>query len=315
MNNFVRDRYLALPDSGNRRTAELARQMRRDAGSDGAYINALLALFHDEDFYYTLEPPPLGRNPVDRFLFDTRRGFCEHYASAFTVMMRTAGIPARIVLGYQGGELNPLGDYMIVRQSDAHAWAEVWLEGRGWVRVDPTAAVAPERIELGVAESMFDGIAMEWGLSTPSKFLHQMQLSWDAMNAQWNDWVLGYGPEKQNAFMNLLGMDDPSWRKMMLMLVTLVIGLILLVSGILALRYRPPPQDRAAILYRRFVAKTGQQLNIGESPAAFAVRASTESKLSADTILNITNCYQEARYGSVDAHALQRLETQVAAIR
>jgi len=315
MNDFVRDRYLELPNSRNQRTAALARQMRRDAGSDGAYINALLALFHDEDFYYTLEPPPLGRNPVDGFLFETRRGFCEHYASAFTVMMRSAGIPARIVLGYQGGELNPLGDYMIVRQSDAHAWAEVWFAGRGWVRVDPTAAVAPERIELGIAESMFDGIGMEWGLSAPSKFLHQVQLSWDAMNAQWNDWVLGYGPEKQNDLMGLLGMDDPSWRKMMLTLITLVVGLILLVSGILALRYRPPPLDRATILYRRFVAKTGHQLNVGESPAAFAIRAGTESLLSADTILNITNSYQEARYGGVDAHALQQLETQVAAIR
>lgn len=315
MNDFVRDRYLALPDSSNRRTAELARQMRRDAGSDGAYINALLALFHDEDFYYTLQPPPLGRNPVDNFLFDTRRGFCEHYASAFTVMMRSAGIPARIVLGYQGGELNPLGNYMIVRQSDAHAWAEVWFAGRGWVRVDPTAAVAPERIELGIAESMFDGIGLEWGLSAPSKFLHQMQLRWDAMNAQWNDWVLGYGPEKQNAFMALLGMDNPSWRKMLLTLITLVIGMILLISGILALRYRPPPPDRATILYRRFVAKTGHQLSIGESPAAFAMRASSGSRLSADTILDITNSYQEARYGGVDALALQRLETQVAAIR
>ncbi len=315
MNDFVRDRYLELPNSRNQRTAELARQMRRDAGSDGAYINALLAFFHNEDFYYTLEPPPLGRNPVDGFLFNTRRGFCEHYASAFTVMMRSAGIPARIVLGYQGGELNPLGDYMIVRQSDAHAWAEVWFADRGWVRVDPTGAVAPERIELGIAESMFDGIGMEWGLSAPSKFLHQVQLSWDAMNAQWNDWVLGYGPEKQNDLMGLLGMDDPSWRKMMLTLITLVVGLILLVSGILALRYRPPPLDRATILYRRFVAKTGHQLNVGESPAAFAIRAGTESLLSADTILDITKLYQEARYGGVDAHALQQLETQVAAIR
>jgi len=110
-------------------------------------------------------------------------------------------------------------------------------------------------------------------------------------------------------------MDDPSWRKMMLTLITLVVGLILLVSGILALRYRPPPLDRATILYRRFVAKTGHQLNVGESPAAFAIRAGTESLLSADTILNITKLYQEARYGGVDAHALQQLQTQVAAIR
>ena len=314
MNAYFRDRYVALPGGGNQRTAELARRMRQEAGSDRAYIEALLSYFNNEEFYYTLEPPPLGRNPVDSFLFETRRGFCEHYASAFTVMMRVAGIPARVVLGYQGGELNPIGDYMIVRQSDAHAWAEVWFDGRGWIRVDPTAAVAPERIELGVAESLFDGIGMEWGLTAPSMLLHQLQLSWDALNAKWNDWVLGYGPDKQNDFLRMLGMDDPSWRKMLLTLVTIVIGLILLVSGILALRYRPPPRDRAAILYQRFVAKTGHEPGVGESPAAFALRVSTESRLSADTVRDITSSYQEARYGNIDPQALQRLETQVAAI-
>ncbi len=315
INNFTRDWYLTLPDRSNPRTIELAKKMRSEAGSDGDYINALLARFHDDEFYYTLEPPPLGNNPVDRFLFDTQRGFCEHYASAFSVMMRAAGIPSRIVLGYQGGELNPIGNYMIVRQSDAHAWVEVWFDGRGWVRVDPTAAVAPERIELGVAESLFDGVGLEWGLSAPSMLLHRIQLSWDALNARWNDLVLGYGPDKQNDFMRMLGMDDPSWRKMMLTLVTIVIALILLVSGILALRYRPPPRDRAAILYQRFIAKSGHQLDIGESPAAFAGRVSANSRLSADTIHDITSSYQEARYGNFDPAALQRLEQQVAAIR
>ncbi len=315
LNRFARGDYVALPEGSNPRTVELAQRMRLDAGSDGAYINALLAKFHNEEFYYTLEPPPLGSSPVDRFLFETQRGFCEHYASAFAVMMRAANIPARIVLGYQGGELNPVGDYMIVRQSDAHAWVEVWFEGRGWVRVDPTAAVAPERIELGVAESMFDGIGMEWGLAAPFLLLHQLQLGWDALNAGWNDWVLGYGPNKQNDFMRMLGMDDPSWRKMMLTLVTLVIGLILLVSAGLAIRYRPPSRDRAAILYRRFVGKTGFDIEIGEAPDTFAVRVGNASKLGADTINDITDTYLEARYGGTDAAALQRLEEQVGAMR
>ena len=114
--------------------------------------------------------------------------------------------------------------------------------------------------------------------------------------------------------MRALGIEDPSWRKMMLTLITIVIALVLLISGILALRYRPPPRDRAAVLYQRFIAKTGQQLDIGESPAAFALRVSTESKLSADTIHDITSSYQEARYGNIDPAALQRLEAQVAAI-
>jgi len=315
LNRFANAAYVALPEGSNPRTVELAQQMRSAAGSDGAYIDALLAKFHNEEFYYTLQPPPLGSNPVDRFLFESQRGFCEHYASAFGVMMRAVDIPARIVLGYQGGELNPVGDYMIVRQSDAHAWVEVWFEGRGWVRVDPTAAVAPERIELGIASSLFDGIGMEWGLAAPSLLLHQLQLSWDALNAGWNDWVLGYGPDKQNDFMRMLGMDDPSWRKMMLTLVTMVIGLILLVSAGLTIRYRPPVRDRAAILYQRFVRKTGIDIGIGEAPDAFASRVGDASRCGANTINDITDTYLEARYGSTDPAALQRLEEQVGTMR
>jgi transglutaminase-like putative cysteine protease len=145
------DYFLSLPNTSNRRTVALAVEMRASAASNEQYIEAVMHMFNEQEFYYTLDPPALGNNPVDRFLFDTRQGFCEHYASAFAVMMRAAGIPSRIVLGYQGGELNPLGEYMIVRQSDAHAWTEVWLAGRGWTRVDPTAAVAPERISDGIS--------------------------------------------------------------------------------------------------------------------------------------------------------------------
>ncbi|MDA0707441.1 MAG: DUF3488 and transglutaminase-like domain-containing protein, partial [Proteobacteria bacterium] len=133
--------YTNLPDESNPKTRELARQMHAAAGSNAAFVAAVLQKFNNEEFFYTLKPPVLGRDPVDQFLFETRQGFCEHYASAFAVMMRAAGIPARIVLGYQGGELNPVGNYLIVRQADAHAWTEVWLEGVGWSRVDPTAAV------------------------------------------------------------------------------------------------------------------------------------------------------------------------------
>ncbi|MCB1843849.1 MAG: DUF3488 domain-containing transglutaminase family protein, partial [Halioglobus sp.] len=151
--------YLRLPERGNPRTIELARSLRAEAGNDQLFIDRVLQRFHEQEYFYTLQPPALGRNAIDEFLFDTRRGFCEHYASAFAVMMRAAGIPSRIVLGYQGGEWNPLGKHLIVRQSDAHAWTEVWLPNRGWLRVDPTAAVAPERIESGMSGAMIDGSA------------------------------------------------------------------------------------------------------------------------------------------------------------
>jgi hypothetical protein len=144
--------------------------------------------------------------------------------------------------------------------------------------------------------------------------LHQIQLNLDAINAKWNDWVLGYGPDKQNQFMRRLGMDDPSWRKMLLTLLSIVIALILLVSAILALRYRPPPRDRAAVLYQRFVDKTGFKLDIGESPNAFANRVSADCDIGVDTVQDITDTYLEARYGDINPAALQRLEAQVAAI-
>jgi transglutaminase-like putative cysteine protease len=306
--------YLELPDGRNPRTAELARNMRAAAVSDEAYIRSILAKFNTEDFYYTLQPPPLGSNPVDRFLFDTRQGFCEHYASAFAVLMRAGGIPARIVLGYQGGELNEAFDYLIVRQADAHAWTEVWLDGVGWRRVDPTAAVAPERVDYGRTGAMFDGVGEAWGLSAPSALLHNLVLTWDAMNAKWNEWVLGYGPENQNSFMEWLGMNNPDWRKMMLALVGIVIGLTLLISLLLMLRYRPPPRDKAAKLYQRFVKRSGLTLATGETPRLFATRARRESPLPAASVQTITETYLDVRYGPPDPGLMKKLETEIATL-
>jgi hypothetical protein len=314
LTDFARSFYERVPRGSNRRTQELATRMREAAASDAAYIEAVLMHFHEQEYYYTLEPPPLGSNPVDRFLFDTRRGFCEHYASAFAVMMRAAGIPARIVLGYQGGEMNPMGGHMIVRQSDAHAWNEVWLEGVGWRRVDPTAAVAPDRIEIGRSGSIFDGAAAAWGFSAPSAFLHQLTLTLDAMNAKWNEWVLGYGPESQDKFMEWLGMDDPDWRKMMLTLVAIVVGMVLLISLLLSLRYKPPGKDRAAILYERFVKKAGVEPLTGETPAVFAVRVEDESTIPAATINAITSTYLDARYGPANTATLRRLESAISTL-
>ncbi len=140
-------------------------------------MQAALNLFHDSDFRYTLAPAPLGRDSVDDFLFDTREGFCEHYSSSFTVLMRAAGIPARVVTGYQGGYWNKLGDYLLVRNSDAHAWSEVWLAGRGWVRVDPTGAVRPERVSLGAAAAAGDQLA--W---YRNDWLQGARNRWDIVN-------------------------------------------------------------------------------------------------------------------------------------
>jgi transglutaminase-like putative cysteine protease len=311
LREWRRDYYTRLPDTANPRTLELARQMRDEAPHEEAFITNVLEKFNNEEYFYTLEPPALGSNPVDRFLFDTRRGFCEHYASAFAVMMRAVGIPSRIVLGYQGGEINPLGEYMIVRQADAHAWTEVWLPNRGWYRIDPTAAVAPERIESGRSGAMFDGIAASWGLSAPSALLYQLTLTLDALNAKWNEWVLGYGPENQSKFMEWLGIDDPDWRNMMLTLIAIVVALIAIISGNLTLRYRPPRKDAAAILYQKFTEKTGVEPSQGETPLSYAVRISDARTDIADAANSITAHYLDVRYGPPDLVAIETLKNSV----
>jgi transglutaminase-like putative cysteine protease len=313
LSTLYRNWYAELPESGNDRTRELAQRMREEAGSDRDFVEAVLRMLHEEDFYYTLEPPPLGSNPVDRFLFETRRGFCEHYASAFSVMMRSVGIPARIVLGYQGGEVNPLGGHLIVRQSDAHAWTEVWLDELGWWRIDPTAAVAPERVDIGAGDATLEGIGETWGFSAPSRWVYQVSMAWDAVNARWNEWILGYGPDTQNAFMQWLGMHEPTWRKMMLTLVVLVVALIMIISLLLMFRYQPPAKDEAARLYARYIRKTGMEPRTGETARIFALRVRDAGVLPVDTVETVTTAYMDARYGN-DAGATERLQKAVAAI-
>lgn len=314
LGDYARSWYQRLPDASNPRTRRLAQEMRNAAKSDKAYIESVLRKFYTEEYFYTLEPPPLGNNSVDRFLFDTRRGFCEHYASAFAVMMRAADIPARIVLGYQGGEINSMAGHLIVRQSDAHAWNEIWLEEHGWYRVDPTAAVAPGRIDLGASDAAFQGVGEAWGLSAPSQILHRLSMTIDALDAKWNDWVLGYGPDKQDEFMQRLGMHDPDWQKMMLTMIGLILGLIGLISLLLALRYRPPAKDPAAILFKRFVRKTGLEPGIGETAESFSRRAMQTGTLPADTVRSVTTAYHDARYGPADESAIARLKRAVGTI-
>ncbi|MEQ8205827.1 MAG: DUF3488 and transglutaminase-like domain-containing protein [Woeseia sp.] len=303
--------YMYLPENSNPRTVQLALDLRAQAGTDQAFIDTVLRRFHEQEYFYTLQPPALGRDSVDEFLFESRRGFCEHYASAFAVMMRAAGIPSRVVLGYQGGEWNPLGNHLIVRQSDAHAWTEVWLPQRGWVRVDPTAAVAPERIESGMSGAMIDGTGASWGLNAPAVWLHRLTLTWDVLNAQWNDWVLGYGPDKQLSFMDWLGMDEPDWQKMILTLIGIVMLLIALISLLLVWRYRPPATDAAAQLYARFIRKVGVQPARGETPFEYAARLKDRDNADPQAVDNVTALYLQSRYSSDADTALPQLAAAV----
>ena len=315
INRFWHEYYRRLPDDSNPRTQALAMDMRSRAGSDRAYINAVMQMFNREAYFYTLQPPALGRNPVDEFLFNSQRGFCEHYASAFSVMMRAAGIPARVVIGYQGGEVNPMSDYMIVRQSDAHAWTEVWLNGDGWTRVDPTSAVAPERIETGMSGAMFDGIGASWGLSAPTQLMHRLTLAWDMINETWNAWILAYGPDKQESFLEWLGMDEPDLRKMLLTLVAVIAIMLAGITGLLALRYRPPRRDAPDRLYRRFVRRTGIAVKRGEPPLEFVSRLSATRPELADNAKDITRAYLEARYGPPARRDIDKLRRLLRAFK
>lgn len=288
-------------------------------------VRAALTHFNQEGFVYTLTPPLLGRNPVDEFLFETRRGYCEHYASAFVTLMRTAGIPSRMVIGYQGGELNALGDYLIVRQSDAHAWAEVWLAGRGWVRVDPTAAVAPERIELGTdALLRLAARGSSIGALPPEAILGVIELgwlqrnwrtvvlSWDVVNNAWNRWVLDYGPEAQRLLMRRLGFDTPSWTHMASTLAAGVSLLLLLLAGLLL---RQPNPDPALACYQRFcrkLARMGLYRATHEGPLDFAERASRLHPELATNMHAITELYVAIRYGNHDGGSvLSELKARV----
>lgn len=317
---LTRLRSIRLPEGRNPRTVEFARALREEAGSDEALVDALLRHFREQPFVYTLQPPALASNhPVDEFMFRTRRGFCEHYASAFTVMARAAGLPARVVTGYQGGELNPLSDRLVVRQMDAHAWSEVWLEGRGWTRVDPTAAIAPNRIELGLGEALPAGERVPGATLRQLFGLRALSQSWDALNSLWTDWVLGYGPERQLALLARLGLPGGDWR-------TLVVGLVVLVAGImggftlwLAWRSRGPRQDPARAAYDLFCARLaarGLARGAAEAPADYARRVAAARPDLAGPVAAVTRDYLAARYGpGADATDVAALWRRIRAFR
>lgn len=295
----ARGRLTRLPPDAAPRTRDLMQRWREDGLDDAALIRRSLQHFREEAFHYTLSPPLLGRQPVDEFLFETRAGFCEHYASSFVVMMRAAGLPARVVTGYQGGTASVVGDYWLVRQSDAHAWAEVWLAGEGWRRVDPTAAVSPDRIEQGLGSALADEADLPDFLRRSSEGLWVLaQARWDFVNAQWNRWVLAYGPEVQQELLARLGIRD--WTAMVLWLTGLVTAMLAVVSLVLLRGQRPPPPpDTASRLWRqteRRLAREGLHRQPGETASALIDRACAAWPAAAPSLQRALQHYQALRY-------------------
>lgn len=288
-----RRRGLRLPAGLNPRTVALAGRWRTQFGNnDAAIVRAALGLFHDGGFSYTLAPAPLGRDAVDDFLFSTHEGFCEHYASAFTVLMRAAGIPARVVTGYQGGYWNDLGNYLLVRQSDAHAWSEVWLPGEGWRRVDPTAAVRPERVSRGAAAAA--GAAAEWA---PNQWWLSWRNRWDVVNRWWNQGVIGFDTLRQHGLLTPFGLrnTDPG----MLGLLLAAGGSLFAALGLAWAMWKRPETDPAKASMRaleRRLASMGVVRRRSEGPQHYFNRASRALPTRRAELEHLMKTYLELRY-------------------
>ncbi|MDP2693393.1 MAG: DUF3488 and transglutaminase-like domain-containing protein [Gallionella sp.] len=286
------------------------------AGIDESIARAALAYFNQQNFQYTLEPPPLGFHGVDDFLFETRQGFCEHYASAFVFLMRAAHIPARVVTGYQGGEFNALGNYYIVRQSDAHAWAEIWLAGQGWVRIDPTAAIAPARVERGLSAAVTNNAALPFMARNPPQWLRELRLNWDTLSNQWNQWVLGYNSERQFAFLTRFGMESITWQKLALNMaagVGLLVGLFALFMLRHLIKRQPDKVQAAWLKLCSRLAKAGLPRAAHEGAQDYAERVAAARPEIAEAIRDLAARYSALRYGAVQNERAQREFLQRAA--
>ena len=306
-----RVRALRLPEGFNPKTLALARQWRAEGRDDSAVMKAALDLFN-ASFTYTLSPPLLGRNSVDDFLFDTQAGYCEHYSSAFVVLMRSAGIPARVVTGYQGGWWNALGNYLLVRQSDAHAWSEVWLQGRGWVRVDPTAAVDPARIEMG---STVSGGAQNW---YSSSWLLEIRNRLDVINNLWTRTIVQFNALRQKSLLKPLGIGQAEQRDLLLAL-SIFVATILIAATIWVMRSGPMQSgdtlDSAWRKLRRRLARRGLPERPDEGPLDYLkrIKSSWGGDPGLPVVEELVQRYVELRYsrGSADDADIQAFARRI----
>jgi protein-glutamine gamma-glutamyltransferase len=316
---YEMQRALRLPGDGNPRARAMAADMRKRTVDDRAYINMVLAMFRNDNFSYTTTPPLLRADPVDEFLLSTRAGYCEHYASAFTFLMRAGGVPARVVTGYQGGEFNTFSNYMIVRQADAHAWSEVWLKDSGWTRVDPTAAVSPARVQTGVAAAVPQNEQLPLMLRGEYRWLHGARLTWDLLANSWNQLVLGYTMDNQRQLMQRIGISDATWQTLVIVMmlttgvVTLALALLLLLSF---RRSRPDPVIAADARFCRRLANRGVTRHPSEGPDAFCKRAAAIRPEIAAAIGSISRLYVHLRYGrEAGSDEINELKRAVAVFR
>lgn len=311
---------LQLPPGFNPRTRALAEQWRQDSqGDPEQIIRTAITFYRSQGFAYTLYPPLLGSNSVDEFIFDTRRGFCEHFAGSFVFALRAAGVPARVVTGYQGGEMNPVDHYLMVRQMDAHAWTEAWLPGKGWQRLDPTALAAPIRIDADVAAALPRGERLPFN-ATQIEWLKDLRYRWQAVSNGWNQWVLGYNAERQKQFLNQLGLPRVDYQGMTLLLFLLCAGLgLALTFWIIRQRQMPDPVQRAWLGLCRKLARHGLERQPDEGPLDYSRRIAQARPSLAAELQHIAALYIGLRYGDVPpdsrAAGLKPLRRAIARLR
>ena len=317
---FERRMALQLPSEVSPRVSALAQQWRGDTDifDPRSVSRRALRHFREQPFVYTLSPGTLGDDPVDEFLFETRRGFCEHYASSYVTLMRLAGIPARVVLGYQGGVRNPHADHWVVRQSDAHAWAEIWVPESGWERVDPTAAVAPERIQYAIdtAQSQSGGrVVFSTGANSLLGGLWRNAV-WiaDAVDFGWHHWVVGFSAKRQNSLLEKIGLGD---LKGFALAIAWVIGSAATIGIVYLFAKLPKPvrRDPLPALWQRFVAKlqrAGLQPEPWQGADTVCGLAIQRFPTAADQLVAISRLYVQLRYGQRrDPRQMQALRNRI----
>jgi transglutaminase-like putative cysteine protease len=302
-------RALQLPKQLDPRARQLAAEWRANSKDDADIVRTALSYFNKQGFVYTLEPPPTGPNGIDDFLFNTKQGFCEHYASAFVFLMRAANVPARVVTGYLGGEYNDVGNYYIVRQSDSHAWAEVWLAGQGWVRVDPTGVIAPDRVQRGLSAALSDNAILPFMERNPPQWLRNLRFNLDSLANQWNQWVLGYDSERQFAFLTRLGMESITWQKMALNMAS-GMGLVIALFALFMLRHlfmrQPDKVQDAWLRVCRKLANAGLPRAAHEGAQDYAARVAKSRFDLGDAIRDLAARYIALRYGMLDDERAKR---------
>ncbi len=271
--------FIDLPAGFNPRTMQLAFDIRRDsrfAQADASVlVPEVLRRLREGGFTYTLEPGVFGQHTADEFWFDKKEGFCEHIASSFVILMRALDVPARIVTGYQGGDVNALDGFWTVRQSDAHAWAEVWQPGVGWVRVDPTGAVSPGRVgSFNRLAAPQGAVGAVFSVVIPPGLSQQLRAAWEAVNNSWNQWVLNYSQAKQLDLLKSLGFQSPSWEDLGKVL-ALIISAVGLIGAAFTYweRHHQDPWLRQLSQARKRLAKAGLASDASTPPRTLAIQA------------------------------------------